>query len=63
MADDCWMTVYCLECKETTSGNGWGLAPETGTVVCRRCRGILTKVIEPADFVPVPLHREERPNR
>ncbi len=52
--DDLWMIIYCLECKQTTSGNGWGRAPETGTVVCQ-CGSILTKVIEPADFAPVPL--------
>ena len=51
---DLWITIYCLECKQTIFGNGWGLAPETGTVVCR-CGSILTKVIEPSDFVPVPL--------
>jgi hypothetical protein len=53
---DYWMTVYCLECQQTASGNGWGLAPETGTPVCR-CGSILTKVIEPASFIPQPLNR------
>jgi hypothetical protein len=52
-----WVIVYCLECKQTTAGNGFGLAPESGTVICPACRATVTKVLHPSDFKAIPLRR------
>lgn len=49
------MTIHCLECKYDYDTNEIYLQPETGNVVCPRCKSGLTKVINPADFVPIPL--------
>jgi hypothetical protein len=54
VSDDMWL-VYCLECRATYYTNDVGLVPETGRVICPHCRGDLTNVIDPPNFIPVPL--------